>query len=405
MKNMTSSKKMPPWNLDGRFGHFKDDPSLTDKELQLIATWADTGALAGNAKDAPPPVEWVEGWRSKPDVVLELPPFDVPATGVVEGVNVVLKNPFKQDMWATSVEIRPGARAVVHHAGVTFVPHKEGVLYDAPVWSVADRDEFGVLIPGSPKAEHFTYCTDDRTKACTVKESQLPPYSGAPNENYRPGVTPLDYAFYNAAILIPASADIVVNLHYSTVGKAATDVTHVGLTLAKNPPQKQLYMSYLEPRGDHGWSDHTRFRIPAGASNWESAPADAVFNMDCELAVLSIHMHELGKDMTYTLLYPDGRSEVILKSPNYDFNWQITYNIDKPIKIPKGTRLRVTAHYNNSRSNRYARYPDRDIYGGQQSWEEMMSPWIGLLLPMNVKASDAYSKNPADEATFFPPAN
>jgi hypothetical protein len=79
--------------------------------------------------------------------------------------------------------------------------------------------------------------------------------------------------------------------------------------------------------------------------------------------------------------------------------------MDKPIKIPKGTRLRVTAHYNNSRSNRYARYPDRDIYGGQQSWEEMMSPWIGLLLPMNVRPSEAYSKNTGDEETFFPSAN
>jgi copper type II ascorbate-dependent monooxygenase-like protein len=406
MKAATSSRKMPPWNLDPQYGHFKDDAALSEKELATIGAWVDGGALEGNVKDAPPPVEFVQGWRSKPDVILEMPAFDVPAKGVVEGVNVVLKNPFKEDTWAVSIEIRPGERSVVHHAGVTFVPHKEGVPYNIPVWSVAERDEFGVQIPGTPRGQFFTYCKDDRTKACPIPNGELPPPSGAPNENYRPGVTPLDYSYYNSAILIPANTDIVVNMHYSTVGKAATDVTHVGITLAKKPPQNQLYMSYLEPRGDHGWSDHKRFRIPAGDSNWESAPADAVFNMDCELAVLSIHMHELGKDMTYTLLYPDGRSETILKSPNYDFNWQITYNLEKPIKIPKGTKLRVTAHYNNSRSNKYARYPDHDIYGGQQSWEEMMSPWIGLLLPMNVDPHQVYTKNIGDEQTFFSsPAN
>jgi hypothetical protein len=210
----------------------------------------------------------------------------------------------------------------------------------------------------------------------------------------------LDYAYYNSALLIPANADIVFGLHYTAVGKAVTDVTRLGLTVARQKPQKQLKNYLLQPRGNDGWNDRTRFRIPAGASNWEAAPADLLFNLDTELAELSIHMHETGKDMTFTLIYPDGRSEVILKSPNYDFSWQIIYNLAKPIKIPKGTKMRIVAHYNNSRSNKYARYPDRDIYGGSQSWEEMMSPWIGLLLDKNVDPKTVFTQNPGDEDTF-----
>jgi hypothetical protein len=176
-------------------------------------------------------------------------------------------------------------------------------------------------------------------------------------------------------------------------------------------------MVALSPRGrggpgdrDNGSNELTErnnaaerawFRIPAGDPNWLAPPADMLFDADTELAVMSIHMHERGKDMTYTLLYPDGRTEVILNQPGYDFNWQMTYNLRNTIKIPKGTKLRVIAHYNNSASNRYNRNPNTDVYWGEQSWEEMMAPWVGLIVNRDVDLNKVLVRNPGDEKTFF----
>jgi len=193
----------------------------------------------------------------------------------------------------------------------------------------------------------------------------------------------------------------VLSIHYSPIGKAATDVTKVGFVVAKEEPRYRLSMFSLKPRGKDGWNDRERWRIPAGAPNWEAPPKDIVFNMDTELAVMSIHMHEHGKDMKYTLMYPDGRIETILSQPHYNFNWQMTYNLEKTIKIPKGTKLRIISHFDNSRGNRYARNPDRDVFGGEQSWEEMDAPWIGLVLDRNTDPKKVFTENPGDEATFW----
>ena len=160
-------------------------------------------------------------------------------------------------------------------------------------------------------------------------------------------------------------------------------------------------MRALKPRGNDGWNDRERFRIPAGDSNWEAPPKDVIFNMDTELAVMSIHMHEHGKDMKYMLMYPDGKVETILNQPHYDFNWQMTYNLERTLKIPKGTKLRIMSHFDNSLNNKFARDPNRDVYGGEQSWEEMDAPWIGLILDIGVDPKNVYSENPGDETSFW----
>jgi hypothetical protein len=108
--------------------------------------------------------------------------------------------------------------------------------------------------------------------------------------------------------------------------------------------------------------------------------------------------------MNYMLMYPDGRVETILNQPGYDFNWQMTYNLAQTIKVPKGTKMRVMSHFDNSPSNKFARDPDKDIFGGEQSWEEMDAPWIGLVLDRSVDPKTVYTENPGDEATFWSPA-
>jgi hypothetical protein len=118
---------MPPWGADPRYGHFANDPSLTQDEIDAIVKWVDGGASEGPAKDEPPPVRWPEGWKSTPDVVVSLPAIPVPAKGNVEWTDMIIPNPFKEDTWVNSVEIRPGVPAVVHHAGIHLVPHRDDV--------------------------------------------------------------------------------------------------------------------------------------------------------------------------------------------------------------------------------------------------------------------------------------
>ena len=101
------------------------------------------------------------------------------------------------------------------------------------------------------------------------------------------------------------------------------------------------------------------------------------------------------------LMYPDGKVETILNQPRYDFNWQITYNVERTLKIPKGTKLRVMSHFDNSPNNKFARDPRRDVYGGEQSWEEMDAPWIGLILDRGVDPKNVFTENPGNEATFW----
>jgi hypothetical protein len=403
MKAAVVERKMPPGGLDPQYGHFVDNFTLSQGEIDTIVKWADNGAIEGDPKDAPAPLQWVEGWRSTPDFVVEVPPFKVPASGWVENMIMILPNPFKKDTWVTTIEIRPGEPAAMHHAGVRFAPHEDGVKYGKFYWTDIKRDEAGIHIQDQPRPQRVTFCSDDQTKVCPAPEAEgiSDRASGGFEGFYRPGTAPVNYAYYKTAYLVPANSDLILSLHYTPIGKPLTDVTKIGFVVAKEEPQRQLIMRSLEPRGNGGWNDRKRWRIPAGASSWEAPPKDVIFNRDVELAVMSIHMHEHGKDMKYMLMYPDGRVETILNQPRYDFNWQMTYNLENTLKIPKGTKLRVMSHFDNSRGNKFARDPDRDVYGGEQSWEEMDAPWIGLVLDRSVDPKTVYTQNPGDEATFW----
>src|SRR5213080_1268553 len=220
MKAAVIQRKMPPGGLDPQYGHFIDNYTLTQREIDTIAKWADSGAVEGDATDAPPPVQWVDGWRTKPDVVIDAPAFAVPAKGWVENMILVLPNPFKKDTWVTSIEIRPGVTAAMHHAGVRFAPHMEGVKYGRFFWSDIKRDETGIHVPGQPRPQRVSFCSDDQKDVCPAPEAN-PMMDGdaAGFEGfYRPGGTPLDYAYYQTAFLIPANTDMILSLHWTPIG-------------------------------------------------------------------------------------------------------------------------------------------------------------------------------------------
>ena len=123
------------------------------------------------------------------------------------------------------------------------------------------------------------------------------------------------------------------------------------------------------------------FVIPAGAANHE-VKGSRVLQQDTIITSLTPHMHVRGKDMTYTATYPDGRTETLLSVPKWDFNWQITYQLKEAKRLPKGTRIDVVAHYDNSAQNKFNPDPTKDVRWGDQTWEEMMSPFFGIVVDM-----------------------
>jgi len=363
MKAAVASRKMPPWFADPQVGHFSNDRSLKPSEIDIIAKWADSGAAEGDAKDAPPPAQWPEGWQIQPDIIVKGPATEVPAhpkNNVIEWISVTVPSGFTEDTWITSVQIKPEFPAVTHHICLGFNPHNPDVQYFVPEWQDKERSEDGSALPD--KGPTF---------------GRFPPRARSMAEDcYLPGNIAADYRGFNAAKLVPAGSDITLNLHYTPNGTAVTDHVQIGFTVAKEPPERRyLSLNSSAP------TNPKLFAIPPNDPNWQSPPAEVVFDQDVELVSMMPHMHVRGKDMTYTLEYPDGKKEVVLNVPHYDFNWQLGYNTS--IKVPKGTRLRVDAHFDNSPNNKFNPNPNKTVYYGEMTWEEMMFPFFGVVVDKN----------------------
>ena len=135
IKNAVVTRKMPPWFAEPSVGKFHNDASLPQREIDTLVRWADGGATAGDPKDAPPPRQFADGWNiGTPDVVLEMPQaYDVPARGTIDYTYVIVPTGFKEDTWITAAEVRPGNRAVMHHATIFMRPRESTWLRKYPV--------------------------------------------------------------------------------------------------------------------------------------------------------------------------------------------------------------------------------------------------------------------------------
>ena len=383
MKTAVASRRMPPWFADPQFGPYLNDRSLSAKDIDTISRWADAGAPEGNPADAPKAVAWPEGWTIKPDVIVDGPTTDVPAStknNVVEWMTVIMPTGFTKDTWVTSVQIRPEFPAVAHHICISYIPHDARYKYGVAYWADKERDEDGAARPDRGPtflgAGTARSSDNDPTPLEIRPGLRLQPPGGA-DDCYLPGNPAADYRTINAARLIPAGSDITFNLHYTPNGAAVTDHVKVAFTVRDTPPAKR-YVSFLTTSP----TDPKRFAIPPQTANWESPSAEVTFLRDAELVYLMPHMHARGKDMTYTLEYPDGRKQTILNVPRYDFNWQLGYYTS--IKVPKGTRMLVDAHFDNSTGNKSNPNPNKTVYYGSMTWEEMMNPFYSVLVDPDV---------------------
>jgi hypothetical protein len=338
IKQKVMARQMPPWGADPAIGTFSNDVSLKQADVDTIAAWVDSGAAEGNRAELPRPPQFADGWSiGAPDYVFKMQkPFTVPADGTVPYVYISIPTNLKEDIWIKAVELKPTDRRVVHHI-ISSLVEGNGTAPDPEPKLTRDpaRKEIGGglggLVPGRLYGQ------------------------------FEQGV----------ARKIPAGADIVLQMHYTTIGQVVTDQTEVGVVVAKEPP------ATLRLEGG-GAIPNMQFAIPPGDPNYEVV-GKQTFDRDTYLSSLYPHMHVRGKDATYSVIYPDGREEVVLRVPKYDFNWQLSYKLAEPKFLPKGSTLKVTMHYDNSSANRYNPDPTATVRWGEQTWEEMMLGYYGTI--------------------------
>jgi len=328
IKQRVVARAMPPWGADAPHGVFKNDPSLSQTEIDTIAAWVDGGAPKGDDTDLPSPPQFTDGWTiGKPDAIFTMEEdFDIPASGAVEYQYIRVPTHLTDDKWIQALEIRPGAPAQVHHV----------IAFTQPAGTPLNGN--GVLGPTN---------------------------IGGTTPN-KPGIT------YPSGVarLLRGNHDIVLQMHYTTNGREAKDRTRVGIIYAKEAPKKLAAGGMvLQPR----------FVIPAYDGNAEVKGVTKL-QRDTTVWTLTPHMHVRGKDMKYIAHYPDGTSETLLNVPKYDFNWQITYELTTPKVLPKGTEVEVIAHYDNSTGNKFNPDPSKDVRWGDQTWEEMMIGFFSTIV-------------------------
>jgi hypothetical protein len=359
IKAAVATRKMPPWFADPHYGQFSNDRSLSQKEIDLIVAWAGSGAKQGNPNDAPPPKQFVQGWNiPKPDMVIESPvETKIPAKAVIDYQYILVPLDFKEDMWVQMVEVRPTTPSVVHHA-VVFIREPESKWLRGEI-------EVGKAWEAPPKRRAVETFGGGSDILAIYTPGMIP-------EVWRPGL----------AKKIRAGSDLIFQMHYTANGKDAVDRTRVGLVFSKEPPRERVLTL---------GAVNTMFAIPPGDPNFK-VEAQAPHVNPGELLSFFPHMHLRGKAFEYRLIQPDGEAETLLRVPNYDFNWQLSYKLAKPVPLLPGSRIDATAWFDNSPNNPENPDPKATVRWGEQSWEEMMIGFYDIAVDAKFDRRTYYRK-------------
>jgi mono/diheme cytochrome c family protein len=293
-------RKMPPWFADPAHGQFRNDRRLSQAEIDTVVQWVDAGAPEGDTKDAPKPLEIVEGRTiGTPDAIFEMPKaFMIPATGKVPYQYITVPTHFTEDKWVQAAEIRPGNRAVVHHIQAHAVP--------------GDRPSLKGKIGEFLDAEAIDKRTIETTQAALEGKLTRPQFhSGVEGEylqGYTPGSISLDLKPEEAK-LVKAGSVILFQLHYTSSGKEETDQSPVGLIFAKEPPMLRIHTANVQ---------NFAFTIPPPVDDY---PVSARARTTRDLTVVNLrpHMHFRGKSIEYKVTYPSGESEILFASAAMGF--------------------------------------------------------------------------------------
>lgn len=335
IKQKVVTREMPPWYIDKTVGvrHFKNDVSLSDKEIATIVKWVDAGAPKGDPADMPPPRKFDDSsqWRmGQPDLIVTLPKDRiVPARGADQWVDVLVDAGLKEDRYISGIEVKPikGFR-VVHHV-TTSMKHED------------DADDGGDIVQG-------TFLNE---------------YALGKNADVFPD---------GAGRLIKAGTKINFNLHLHSVGQETPANVALGLKLYPKGYQPK-FAETTEKVGDPKDLD-----IPA---NTDNARFDAYNTLTKPARLLSFqpHMHNRGKASCMEAIYPGGHKvETLSCVSRYQFAWHLVYLYaeDEQPLLPAGTILHLTSWYDNSSGNKFNPDPDNTITYGQRTIDEMGGAWI-----------------------------
>jgi hypothetical protein len=363
MKTAVLGKTMPPWFADPAHGSFQNDRRLAPAEIETLVKWADSGAAEGDTKDALAPLQFSNGWTiGEPDMVFEMPSeFKVPAKGTVDYTWIMVPTNLKEDKWVEKIEVRPGARDVVHHIVL---------MARAPGNGYMKQMKPGIpFTPGPDKPSNrpdngqgFFYMLGGGVEMLAVYVPGGDAYVTRPGQ----------------ARLLKAGTDLIFQMHYTANGKETLDRSRVGIKFADAPPKERVINTFVA---------NTNLRIPPGEAN-AKVLARVPVHADTTLESMFPHMHVRGKSMEYWAIYPDGTTEVLLNVPKYDFNWQLTYVPAQPKKLPRGTTLEIIAHYDNSPNNRFNPDPTKEVRWGDQTWEEMLAAFVDFSIPADMNPAD-----------------
>ena len=334
---------MPPWFAAPVAGAthspFMNDRSLPEQDKADLLAWLDGGRPEGDAALAPQPRQWADAeWAlGKPDLILTIPrSVEVKATGKMPYVHQIVDTGLEEDKWVNGIEVLPSARAQVHHVLVFVMPAGGG----RERGRVGDQDNFFAA--------------------------------------YVPGSSVLSYPDGYAKKL-PKGSRLLFQLHYTPTGTPATDRTRLGLRFAAGPPRHEVMVAAAKNR---------RFAIPPGAAAHEEK---GVLPVPFEARVLAFmpHMHVRGKAFRYELVDRDGARRTLLDVPRYDFNWQLLYRLAEPLAAPAGSRIEVTAVFDNSSGNPANPDPTRTVRWGDQTDEEMLIGYLEYVNPAQNPAAAA----------------
>ena len=323
MKEVVMTKRMPPGQIDPHVGMpIKDVAGLTIEEKQKLIQWIDQGSPRGEGPDLLTALEFDDPEFSlgEPDIVLDVTPQAIPATGVIDYRYVPIELNLDKDVWVSGIEFLPGDRQVLHHV-ITYLQ------------SPADKTE-----------------DDGRNNDGT----------GLGIGGFAPGRQP-DAFQDNSGRLIPAGSNLLLQMHYTTSGRETVDATRIGIFLHDEPPK------YVMSGGVAG---QRRFMIPPGAKE-HRLRGEELIERDAYLYEMMPHMHFRGKYMSYAAQFPDGTSKTLLSVPKYDFNWQFKYELEEPLFLPAGTKLIAQGAMDNSDRNPGNPDPTRPVFFGLQTMHEM----------------------------------
>jgi len=326
VKERVLTRTMPPWFADPRHGEFKNDRRLSKQEMDTISAWVAAGAPEGDPSDLPPTIDYAAGWNiGKPDLIIDFGlDYEVPKDGVVPYQYFKVPTNFTEDKWIEAAEIRPQHRNVTHHINVFLLDPDQ-------------KDNNGPLLTG-----------------------------------FAPGVQPLRLE-PGSAMLVKAGSVFLFQAHYTTTGTSVKDRSFIGLRFAKHPPA-------LRSVTDRAYN--ATFRIPPNDPDYI---VDATWTAPADVDVFAFmpHMHFRGKSFEFTAVFPDGRREILLNVPGYDFNWQLGYELKTPIHMLKGTKIECVAHFDNSPNNKFNPDPTKEVRWGDQTWEEMMIGFVLYKVPVS----------------------